>query len=238
MSAPRLISGLVGLLLAFGMAATAQTSATAAEFWPQASASTRLGRTSTLLAYTELHDGEDFPYSQWKVGAQLGYQLKPIQNRLLLDIDSDRNHHLAAAAWYEYLATTQSGTSSHENRLGIDVTAAGYKLSRDLLARDRNRVEFRWKNGEYSWRYRNLLRVDADLRAADFSFTVYASGEVFYDSAHQSWDETRFTIGLQKSYRRILKVDTYYLRQDCSTCNPNPINAWGLNLNFFFRTPS
>lgn len=107
----------------------------------------------------------------------------------------------------------------------------------DFLVRDRNRLEFRWKDGEYSTRYRNRLQVEASLRAADFHFSPYVSGEVFHDDAH-GWYETQFRAGVQVPYRRLFMVDTYYLRQDCDTCNPDPVNVWGLTFNLFFRNRS
>jgi hypothetical protein len=32
-------------------------------------------------------------------------------------------------------------------------------------------------------------------------------------------------------------MQTYYLRQHRTTCNPANVNAAGLNLNFFFNQP-
>ena len=98
----RLLSGacFAGQFLVFGTAAAAQTS-DANEFWPQVNAYTQLGRTTRLLGYTDLDEGEDFPYSQWKVD-KLSFQLKPLRDDLhLRDIDSDKNHHLPLAVGYD-----------------------------------------------------------------------------------------------------------------------------------------
>jgi hypothetical protein len=227
------IARLAGFLLAFGTAATAQSTG---EFWPQANVYTQLGKTTRALAYTGLDEGEDYPYSQWKLGAQLSFQLKPLRDLRLHDIDSDKNHHLPLAIGYEYLATTQSGSETHEDRLVVDATP-GFRPHASFLVRDRNRIEFRWKDGKYSTRYRNRVQVDVTLRAGDLRFTPYTSGEVFHDSSH-GWYETQFALGVQVPYRRLFMVDTYYLRQDCSSCTPDPVNVWGLTLNLFLRNRS
>jgi len=230
------ISCLAGLLFALGTAASAQTSGATGEFWPQVAAHTQLDPTKRLLVYGEHDKGEDFPYSQWKVGGQLGFQLVRIENAISRDIDSDKDHHLPLAAGYEYLETDQSGKFSHEDRITVDATP-GFRPHASWLVRDRNREEFRWKNGEYSTRYRNRLWVDANLRVGDFRFTAYTSAEAFHDSAH-GWYEAQYTVGLQVPYRRLPMVDTHYLRQECNTCRRNPLNVWGLTLNVFFRNGS
>jgi hypothetical protein len=230
---PTGIACLAGLLLALGTAAAAQTSGAAVELRPQLAAYTQLGATTRFLAYTELDKREDFPYSQWMVGAQLGFQFGPIAKAIRRDIDSDKNHHLPLAAGYEYLETDQSGTLSHENRLSLDASP-GFRPFATWLVRDRNRFVFRWKNGEYSTRYRNRLGVDADFRVGDLRFAAYTSAEAFNDSS-RGWYEVQYTLGLQVPYRRLLKVDAYYLRQECDTCSPDPLNVWGLTLSVFFR---
>jgi hypothetical protein len=224
---------LAGLLLSFGTTAAAQD---AAEFWPQVNAYTHLRGATRFLAYSALDEGEDFPYSQWKLGAQVGFRLKPMKHLHRRDIDEDKNHTLPLAAGYEYVATTESGSETHEDRIVLDATP-GFRPHAPFLIRDRNRVEFRWKDGQYSTRYRNRLQVEAGLRIGELRLTPYASGEIFHNSAHD-WYETQYTFGVQVPCRRLLMVDTYYLRQDCSSCTPNPVNVWGLTLNLFFRNRS
>jgi len=229
-------SCLAGRLLALGTVAAAQTSGAAGEFWSQVAAHTQLGATTRFLAYGQHDKGEDSPYAQWKVGAQLGFQLGHIANAIRRDIDSDKDHHLPLAAGYGYLETDQSGKFSHEDRITLDASP-GFRPHATWLVRDRNRVEFRWKNGEYSTRYRNRLWVDANLHMGDFRLTAYTSAEAFHDSSH-GWYEAQYAVGLQVPYRRFLMVDAYYLRQDCNPCSPNPLNVWGLTLNLFFRNGS
>ena len=41
--------------------------------------------------------------------------------------------------------------------------------------------------------------------------------------------------GVQWPYKRVLMLDTYYLRQNCTTCSPAHLNVAGLTLNFYLR---
>jgi hypothetical protein len=68
---------------------------------------------------------------------------------------------------------------------------------------------------------------------SEFRFTPYASAEFFYDITKASWNEERYSAGLQFPYRDILRADVYYLRQDCPTCSPEHLNVLGLTVTVY-----
>lgn len=69
-----------------------------------------------------------------------------------------------------------------------------------------------------------------------YEFTPYATGELFWDRNHHSWNQNQYAFGVQLPYKRHLMVDTYYLRQNCTTCSEDPLNVWGVTLNLYFRS--
>ena len=161
------------------------------------------------------------------------YRLKRMLVPHLTDIDEDNEHYLVGGAGYEYLQTINKGKVSRENRIVIQATPA-FRPGAGLLLSDRNRVEFRRVNGDESVRYRNKLTVIRAFQAHHFRFTPYASGELFYASNHHSWNENQYAFGVQLPYKQRLMVDTYYLRQNCTTCGQNPLNVWGVNAQPLF----
>lgn len=150
----------------------------------------------------------------------------------LANIDPDKEHSLVAGVGYEYLETIQSGGPKRENRIAVQATPR-FRPPSDFIVEDRNRVEFRWVNGEYSTRYRNRLTVERDFLARELRFAPYASAEVFYNGATRSWNEQQYAAGLRFPYRRLFLLDVYYLRQNCSTCSPEHLNVVGMTLNFY-----
>lgn len=54
--------------------------------------------------------------------------------------------------------------------------------------------------------------------------------------ATNSWNEQRYSVGIQWPYKHKWLLDTYYLRQNCSSCDPAHLNVGGLSLSFFFGT--
>lgn len=149
------------------------------------------------------------------------------------NIDRDKEHYFLIGGGYEFLRTVKSGRVTHENRVTIDVTPSLRPLGR-LLVRDRNWVEMRWINGDYSTTYRNMLSLEGDLKLHEIRFTPFGTLEAFYDGGDKhSWDQEWFTAGVQFPYKRVLMMETYYRREHCSTCTPKNWNAAGLALHIF-----
>jgi hypothetical protein len=216
----------------FSLPASGQ-SETTGEFWPAVDAHIQLPDHWRALVFAGLKKGEEFPYQQLNAGVGLGYQLKKISKPHPEEVNPDKEHYFLFGGGYERLQTFQSGKTSYENRLALQGTASFRPASRILLS-DRNRVEFRWVNGTYSTRYRNQLYGEYDITIHKFRFNPYASAEVFYNGAVGSWNEEQYTAGIEWLCKHFLSIQTYYLRQNCTTCNPEHLNVGGLTLNLFF----
>jgi hypothetical protein len=207
-------------------------SSTDGEFWPATDTHVQLHENYRLLGLVGLRKGEEFGYQQLDTGLGLAYQWKPIAKDHQKNIDPDKEHTFLFGSGYEFLKTFQTGKEKLENRWVLEATVSFRPLSH-LLVRDQNRGEFRWVNGVFSTRYRNNLSAEYDITVKRIRFVPFASAEVFYSGAKDSWDEEQYTAGLQWPYKRLLMLETYYLRQQCSTCNPAHLNVAGLTLNLY-----
>lgn len=214
--------------------AAAQTPSTADAFWASLEGHGQLRSNLRVLVLGESKSGTDYTYQQWNIGAGLGLQLNRFRRPHLVDLDPDREHSLVLGAGYEYLQTEEPGKTSFENQLVAEFTPR-WRPPAELLVTDRNRLEFRWVDGDYSTRYRNRLTVERASRIGGVRFTPYASAEFFYDWAKGSWNEEQYAAGIEWPYKHVLKLSTYYLYQDCTTCNPRQVNVAGLSLNYFYH---
>ena len=222
------------VLISIGGGALGQTSSTAKEFWPKLNAAVELVPKTRIELWGQRQDGEDFDFNEWKVGALVSYRMKQILKPHRADIDEENEHHLVLGAGYEYLQTDQDDKTKREHRIILQSTPR-YLHHTGLLLQDRNRVELRWVDGNFSARYRNKLTVQRDFKVDTFRFTPYASGELFYDGDHHSWNKNQYSFGVQLPYKKRLMLDTYYLRQNCTTCSQDPLNVVGVTLNLYFR---
>src|SRR5271169_2461980 len=223
-------------LLCSGAAGQSQTDDTETQVWPEVDLHLQLPSHLRVLSFVGLEQAAGYPFQQWYAAAALGYQFKPILREHLLNIDPDKEHYLVFGGGYEFLRTTQSGIVKHENRVTIDVTP-GFLLPVKILVRDRNWVELRWIDGTYSTTYRNMVTVERGLLIHGFRFSPFGSAEVFYDSPKHAWNEEWYTAGIQWPYKSLLMLETYYKRENCSTCNPTDWNVGGVTLHFYFSKP-
>ena len=60
-------------------------------------------------------------------------------------------------------------------------------LPASILVSDRSRIDLRWINGEFRWRYRNRLKLERTFRLKRFDFTPYAHAEVSYSLDQSHW---------------------------------------------------
>lgn len=236
MIAPRLAAGLAALLIVGATAvASAQDSSTAGAVWPKLSARYQWPSKLSQTLYVEIKNEASNESQQFGAGTDLSYQVKAIKRPHLRNVDPSKEHAYVFDVGYEYLDTQDDGTPKYENRLKAQATGR-HRPSASILIEDRNRFEFRWVDGDYSSRYRNRLRVEADMHHNNFRYSPYVTAEVFYSWATNSWNEQRYSIGIQWPYKQRWLLDTYYLRQNCTTCDPAHLNVGGLSLSVFFGT--
>jgi len=104
-----------------------------------------------------------------------------------------------------------------------------------LLLSDRNRVDFRWVDGDPRHRYRNRLKLERSFKAGRFEFTPYAHAEVFYDLRNRTWSRFRYAAGSEWAITKRIVAEGYYLRQNTWSAVPQFVNAIGAAVQFYIR---
>jgi hypothetical protein len=223
---------LICLSLVCVAAVEAQTPNADPQVWPAVNVNVEL-RDKTRLQLTQGLEAGD-TYRKWTTAAMLSYRMKRLLIPSRRENDEENLHVLVIAGGYEYLHASQNGKTKNENRIALSGTGH-FTPGGGFLLTDRNRIEFRWVDGVYDFRYRNKVVIDHHLKVGEFSFTPYASGELFHDRNHHSWNENHYAFGSQFPYKKLLMVDTYYLHKNCTTCDPTSVNVVGLTLNLFLK---
>jgi hypothetical protein len=184
----------------------AQTPSSDSEIWPKVSMTYDFGTRNRIQGYFEKHDGEDVSLKQWKVGTIFSYRMKRMLQERRHEIDEENKYNLVVGGGYEFIQTDQNGSAKREHRIILQGSPK-YLLPFKFLAQDRSRVEFRWADSAYNFRYRNRLTVDRPLSVDKFRFTPYASGELFWDRNHHSWNENQYALGVEFPYRKLFMLD-------------------------------
>ena len=238
-----LLSGLFLLvILTDTRTITAQEPTTRDEFWPSFEAyinvkpKVRLYLLGTVSKAIE--DGELFNAQRFE--AQVGAH-----------VDYIPNEHFILRGGYRYgRAVGENDDGFREHRL-LSEQILRKILPGDLLLTDRNREDFRFIKGDFSFRYRNRLMVEREFQVNILTFlrrrsiTPYVSGELSYDTRFDLWNRNRYAVGVVQSLRRgpILRqllpkrgifLDLYLMRQNDSRSTPAHVNAIGAGLVFHF----
>ena len=215
--------------------AEGQTADPSKEAWTAVDVSFELSQRTRLTAIAEKHNREDVPHGQGKIGAVFSYRMKRLGKHFRGDPDQENDYNLVLGAGYEFVQTSQNGSTKREHRVLLQATPK-YFLFAKVLVQDRNRVEFRW-SGTYNFRYRNKLTIDRPFKIKKVRLSPYVSGELFWDRNKHSWNQNQYGFGVRWPYRKFFILDLYYLHQNCTTCSPSSLNVAGVTANFYFDWP-
>jgi hypothetical protein len=231
------LSALLFLVLTGTRPASAQESTTRKEFWPEVDVyitvkpKVRLYLVGTVSKSVE--DGE--------LRNAQGYE-----GQVGVHVDYIPNKHVIFRAGYRYGTAVGSNSDPFKEHRLLTEQTFRHLLPGDLLLSDRNREDFRFVNGDFSFRYRNRLTLEREVHLfKGRSITPYASAEVFYDTRYNTWNRNRFAIGIQQSLlrgplrkmllpKRQVILDLYYMRQNDSRSDIQHVNAIGAALAFYF----
>jgi uncharacterized protein DUF2490 len=172
--------------------------------------------------------------TQAEIGPSVEFYLKPLlrlKRITRFDLDDSKSRPLVLSIGYRYLP---SPNAPAENRLE-PVATFNFPLKAGLLLSDRNRADLDWKNGKFSWRYRNRLQIEKRLTIHSYHPAPYASVEPFYESQYNKWSDTAIYAGCMFPLGKHIEIDPYYEHQNSTGKSPNQqFNQLGLILSLFF----
>lgn len=220
------------LVLCSPVAAVAQQSADARhEFWPE------------LDIYVPINDKYRLVFTGTMSRAR--ETRDSFEGQLGAHVDHFYTHRITLRVGYRVGFSLGSNDKFREHRI-ITEESIRKKIKSSILLTDRNRQDWRWVNGDSSFRYRNRLTAEKEFRLANRRITPYGSAEIFYDTRFSTFNRYRFASGIQIALRKfrseplllILRkervLDIYYLRQLDTRSEPKHINAIGVSFAIHF----
>ena len=200
------------------------------EFWPEVDVFVPITpKVRLIFSATITRVQETRANTEGQVGASIDFRAKEF---------------LSFRAGYRYGFALKGGDPYEEHRIILDQTFRR-NLPLKVLLSDRNRVDLRFVNGEFSARYRNRATFEREFTIRRVRVTPYVSGEVFYDSRFDTWNRNRLTVGVQVPLNgglpiikhlhpnRLMTLDFYIMRQNDSRSNPARVRGYGLTFNLY-----
>jgi hypothetical protein len=173
--------------------------------------------------------------TQAEIGPSVDFYLKPLKQLkhvTLFDLDDSKSRPLVLSIGYRYLPTPNEPA---ENRLEPVATLNLPLVKLGLLLSDRNRADLDWKNGKFTWRYRNRLQIEKRLTIHSYHPAPYASVEPFYESQYGKWSDTAIYAGCMFPLGKRVQLNPYYEHQNSTGKSPNQqFNQLGLILSLYF----
>jgi hypothetical protein len=127
--------------------------------------------------------------------ANFDFYLRPFRDRKRLAgfrLDESKNRFLLFRVGYRYLNSFSGDPDEH--RVVLEATPR-YPLKGGVLVSNRGRVDARFIDGEYSWRFCSRLSVEREFSIGPVRMNPYARGELFYDSRFDKWSRTEWIGG-------------------------------------------
>ena len=231
MSAPRRTIWLLAIVVALSVGARAQEQESVKQFWPRLDVFVPVNEKVRLnFRFSVTKAEETRENTEGQIGVHVDYT---VGERLVL------------RAGYRSGFSLTEVDPFKEHRPLLEQTFR-QPLPLKLLLTDRNREEFRIVNGNFSFRYRNRLKLEREFLLPRRSLTPYGSIEVYHDSRFNVWNRNRLTAGVQIQLRRALPLlshalprrqvilDFSYTKQNDSRSQPNHIHAIGAGLAIHF----
>ena len=200
------------------------------EFWPEIDVYAPLNKKVRLFFLFTITKSEETKSNlEGQFGAHVDYTV---------------NSRFVLRAGYRYGFSIKEVHPFKEHRPLLEETLR-QRMPLKILLSDRNREEFRFVNGQFSFRYRNRITLEREF-VTSRSITPYISMEAYHDSRFKVWNRNRLTVGLQIQLKKALPLlslidprkqvilDINYTNQNDSRSQPNHIHAIGSALAIHF----
>ena len=207
------------------------------EVWPEFTVNYDPIPKIRLMFAVRKERNEDTPDQTIETTATVIYRIRPLVRNLLFnddENDNEKKYALSLAANWEY-SHSFGRTLKNENRIMLDATPR-YKLRGGILVENRLRLEFRFRDdGTRDYWFRDRVRAEKSFKIRKFRFAPFAYVEPIWGWQANAWNRNLLSAGTQLAIvRNRARLDLYYLRKNCDTCDFADVNAIGMNLHLFF----
>lgn len=176
--------------------------------------------------------------TEGEFGVNVDVQLKPLRRRtplLEFRLDESKNRLLMTRIGYRYLPSYTGGATEQRGVLEGTARFPLIGFLGDLLLSDRNRVDLRFIDGAFSWRYRNRLSAEKEFSIGRVRLNPYTRFEFYYDSRHSKWSRTEFQAGSAFPVTRHWELESYFdYINDSSGDSTRHTKALGIVTTLYF----
>ena len=206
------------------------------QFWPELDIYYRINerfRIYSSISGTESNSA----YTDGTAGVYLDFFAFPwLRGRLNPEIsDTTRGYYWWFRAGYSY-SNSPPGEKRKEVNIFETETNNTFNLPADIVLHSRNRLDWRWVNGDFQPIYRPRIKFVRNLRTAYLTFNIYLWSEYFFYLNDNNQDRLRLTIGSEIKVLKNLDFEVYFLHQFQNKQYVASLNAVGIMFDLYFKS--
>jgi len=227
------------LLCCFALASEwllAQDSSSKKEIWPELDVYYRINEKIRLYGMIS-GTRSNSEYTDGSAGVYLDYFALPwLKGRRYADLhDTTRGYYWSFRVGYSY-SNAPPGNERREINILETETNSNFYLPLEITLINRNRLDWRWVNGDFQPIYRPRVKFIRNFKTEYLTFDIYLLTEYFFYLNDNTQNRLRLTAGSDIKVSRNIDFEVYYLYQFQNKPSVKPLNAIGLQLNFYFKS--
>lgn len=190
---------------------------------------------SHIRVYVQaLDDREGGDPQQFTFGPSIQIYLKPLvklKSVTLFDLDDSKSRPLVLETGYRIINAPYTPVESR----AVESATGHFPLFAGILLTERNRVELNWKNGGFTWRYRNKVTLERAFPIRSYHLIPYVAAEPFYESQYRKWSTTDLYVGCLLPVGKHVEFNPYYEFENDTGTAPNRQQRYvGLAVQLYF----
>jgi len=207
------------------------------EVWPEINLFYKINNSFRLYGLYSATKLKNSSFTDGGWGAYLDYFALPnIRKKLDMNVrDSTRGYYIWLRAGYMYSTTPSDASDPFKLHTFVLEGNFRFYLPYHILLTNKNRFDFRIKDGDYEPRYRPRLTLEKDLRTAYMYFTPNVYVEYYHYFGAKGFDRFRLSAGIQTKFTKHIEFETYYVHEFDNGQRINALDAMGLRLKFYYR---
>jgi hypothetical protein len=177
-------------------------------------------------------------FSDGTAGIYLDFFAKPWLNARRNDTqlgDSTQGYYWWFRMGYSYSASPPSDKKKDVNILETE-TNNSFFLPAKLVLESRNRLDWRWVNGDFQPVYRPRIKFLRNFKTEYLTFNAYLWSEYFFYLNDNSQDRFRLALGSEIKVLKSLDFEIYFMHQFQNQPSVEPLHAVGLIMDLYFRS--
>jgi hypothetical protein len=147
--------------------------------------------------------------------------------------DTTRGYFNWFRAGYSYSAAPPNDKTKDINML-VTESNTNFHLPADVVMIARNRIDWRWVNGDYQPIYRPRLKFVRNMKTEFLTFNAYLWSEYFLYWTDNSQNRLRVAAGTVIKVLDWLNFEAYYMYQFQNKPGVAPLHAIGIQFDLYF----